>query len=85
LYFENYYEADELWFENHIYPSLMGCLCFFRDVTDDEKKSEIKLQQSEKRFHALVENNEAIISLIDRDKRSLFRSSSSLLVNWMDR
>jgi PAS domain S-box-containing protein len=84
LYFENYYEADELWFENHIYPSSDGLSVFFRDVTD-EKRSEIKLQQSEKRFHALVENNEAIISLIDRDKRSLFRSSSSSkLTGWTD-
>jgi hypothetical protein len=48
-----YYEADELWFENHIYPSSDGLSVCFRDVTD-EKKSEIKLQQSEKRFHALV-------------------------------
>jgi hypothetical protein len=38
----------------------------------------------EKRFHALVENNGSI-SLIDRDKRSLFRSSSSSkLTGWTD-
>jgi hypothetical protein len=26
---ENYYEADELWFENHIYPSSDGLSVFF--------------------------------------------------------
>jgi PAS domain S-box-containing protein len=36
-----------------------------------------KLVQSEKRFRALVENNDGIIALVDRDLNSVFRSSSA--------
>jgi PAS domain S-box-containing protein len=85
VYWENYYELDEAWFENHIYPSSDGLSIFFRDITV-QKNADLVLKQSEQRFQALVENNESIISLIDKDKKSLFRSSSSgRLTGWTDK
>ncbi|UQD56601.1 PAS domain S-box protein [Flavobacterium sp. K5-23] len=85
IHFEDFHESNERWVENHIYPSRDGMSNFFRDITED-KNAEIVLQQNEKRFQALVENNESIISLIDENKKSIFRSSSSERVTgWTDK
>ncbi len=46
--------------------------------TEREKlEATLKLVQSEQRFRALLENNDSIISLIDKDLKSVFRSSSA--------
>jgi hypothetical protein len=37
----------------------------------------LNLKQREQRFQALIENNEGIISLVNRDKKSLFRTASA--------
>lgn len=76
---EEYYALYDLWFESHIYPSAYGLSIFFRDITD-KKKSEEKIEQSEKRFRALVENNEGIINVLDKDLKTLFRSPSSFRI-----
>lgn len=76
IYLEEYYEPYGLWFENHIYPSNDGLSIFFRDITI-EKEANIKIEESEKRFRALVENNEGIITVVDQNLKVLFRSPSS--------
>ena len=76
---EDYYAPSDRWFENHIYPSYDGLSIFFRDISD-KKRSEEKIEQSEKRFRALVENNEGIISVLDKNLKTLFRSPSSLRI-----
>ena len=76
IYLEEYYEPYDLWFENHIYPSSDGLSIFFRDITL-EKEADIKIEESEKRFRALVENNEGIITVVDENLKVLFRSPSS--------
>lgn len=76
IHIEEYYPPYDKWFENHIYPSPEGLSVFFRDVTE-KKKTEDKLAQNEKRFRALVENNEGVISLVDEKLNVLFRSSSA--------
>lgn len=80
VYSEIFYPSSGLWIENHIYPSPDGLSNFFRDITE-KKKSEEKIEQSEKRFRALVENNDGIITLFDENLKTLFRSSSSARTN----
>ncbi len=76
IYLEEYFPPFDKWFENHIYPSPDGLSIFFRDISE-KKKTEEELGQSEKRFRALVENNEGIISLVDEKLNVLFRSASA--------
>ncbi len=52
---------------------------FAHDVTD-RVNSQIKLSQSEKRFRALVENNEGVISLLDEDMMTIYRTPSAIRV-----
>jgi hypothetical protein len=54
-------------------PSIAGIITNFRDITN--QINELKLKQREQRFQALIENNEGIISLVNRDKKSLFRTA----------
>ena len=75
-YLEEFYAPLGLWLEHHIYPSNNGLSIFFRDITL-EKEANIKIEESEKRFRALVENNEGIITVIDENLKVLFRSPSS--------
>jgi hypothetical protein len=39
IYLQKQYSPYEVWFENHIYPSVDGLSIFFRDIS--EKKSQI--------------------------------------------
>jgi PAS domain-containing protein len=57
-------------------PSIAGIITNFRDITN-QINIELKLKQREQRFQALIENNEGIISLVNRDKKSLFRTASA--------
>lgn len=79
-YLEEYYAPQDIWFENHIYPSPDGLSIFFKDVTE-KKRADFIIEQNEKRFRALVENNDGIITLIDENMKTLFRSSSSARLN----
>ncbi|MBF2709055.1 PAS domain S-box protein [Flavobacterium soyangense] len=76
IYLEEHYEPYNLWFENHIYPSSNGLSIFFRDITE-EKTAKNKIEESEKRFRALVENNNGVITVVDENRKVLFRSPSS--------
>ncbi|WP_366183882.1 PAS domain S-box protein [Flavobacterium ovatum] len=75
-YLEEYYPSLDLWFENHIYPSLDGISVFFKDITIQKRNKEL-LELSEKRFRALVENNDEIISIIDKNMNLVFRSAAA--------
>jgi PAS domain S-box-containing protein len=63
-------------------PSVRGIIANFIDIT---KRIAVKLEleQREQRFLGLLENNEGIVSLVDLDKKSVFRSASSeRLTGW---
>ncbi len=82
IHLEEYYSPYNRWFENHIYPSPNGISIFFRDITE-KKVMEEKLALSEKRFRAMVENNEDIISLVDEKSNVLFHSvSAARITGW---
>jgi len=49
---------------------------FAQDITDRHETEQL-LSQNEKRFRALVENNEGIISMLDKNLKTIFRSASA--------
>ncbi len=60
------------------------CAVIFDDITE-QKKSEIKLKESEERFKALIENNQDIISLTDDALNTTYRSpSNERIIGWTD-
>jgi PAS domain S-box-containing protein len=62
--------------------SIAGIIANFIDITE-KINTELKLKQREQRFLGLLENNEGIVSLVDLDKKSVFRSASSeRLTGW---
>ncbi|EIA08467.1 PAS domain S-box protein [Flavobacterium frigoris] len=62
--------------------SVNGIIVNLKDVTESKVAKDL-LEQREKRFYALIENTDGIISLVDESKNSLFRSSSSeRLTGW---
>lgn len=71
-----YYDSKKAWLEINIYPSIHGVSIFFKDITD-KKNAEIIIETKEKRFRALVENNDSLITVIGADLKILFRSPSS--------
>ncbi|NEU58992.1 PAS domain-containing protein [Halorussus sp. MSC15.2] len=68
--FEFYYpEPLTAWFEVHAYPSETGLSVYFQDVTE-RKERERKLDESERRYRALVEHfPNGAVALVDRDLR----------------
>ena len=69
--------AEVLWcFLDVIKLSENRFLGFVKDITA-KKNSEELIVESEKRFRKLVEYNEGIITIIDKDLKTLFRSASS--------
>ncbi|USZ67540.1 PAS domain S-box protein [Halorussus salilacus] len=68
--FEFYYpEPLESWYEVHAYPSETGLSVYFRDVTE-RKRRERELEESERRYRALVENfPNGAVALVDRGLR----------------
>jgi PAS domain S-box-containing protein len=63
-------------FYNIIKISENRYLGFDRDITEN-KIIEAKIIQNEKRFRAMLENNDAIVSLMDDNKHTIFISSSA--------
>jgi PAS domain S-box-containing protein len=79
IHFEEYNNKNKIWLENNIYPSPNGLSIFFRNITN-EKTTNDRIEESEKRFRALVENNDGIITVVDKNLKVLFRSPSSAKV-----
>ncbi|MFT5802741.1 MAG: PAS domain S-box-containing protein, partial [Nonlabens sp.] len=81
--------GNYIWLEGHLNnllddDSVNGVIINLKDVTESKEAQDI-VKQREKRFSALVENNDSIISLTDINKNILFRSSSAQkLTGWTD-
>ena len=64
------------WFELSFKPVPEGILIMSVDISERKKATE-ELARNESRFRGLVENNEGIITLVDKNKQTIFRSSSA--------
>jgi PAS domain S-box-containing protein len=79
IFIEEYDAPSSSWFENQIYPSTDGLSIFFRDISEKKKSDEL-IEKNEKRFRALVENNQGIITVVNKELKVVFRSPSSARV-----
>ncbi|MGG9963726.1 PAS domain-containing sensor histidine kinase [Ferruginibacter sp. SUN106] len=67
-----------------IFEGVAARIILANDITE-RNKAEEKLMASEKRFRALIENNNDIISLMDKSFKVIYRSpSASRITGWTD-
>ena len=59
VFFEEYYQPWDRWFENRVYPSPEGVSIFFHEITE-RKRAERKDKESEGRYRATLENIELL-------------------------
>ncbi|PBQ32506.1 hypothetical protein CNR22_12225 [Sphingobacteriaceae bacterium] len=62
----DFYEPTRTWLENHIYPSYDGLSVLIKDITA-KKGTQLLLEKNEKRFRALIENSEDIITMMNAE------------------
>jgi PAS domain S-box-containing protein len=67
IYFQEYYEPFDKWFENRIYPSAEGLTIYFTDITDHKKADE---QNSI--LLSLIETNDDFIGLASLDGKPIY-------------
>jgi PAS domain S-box-containing protein len=73
--------AEDGWVEQSFIPifdnkrNIKGICCMFIDITY-RKKAQISLEESEARFRSLVQNSNDIITILDKDRRISYSSSS---------
>ncbi len=78
VYLEDYYISYDKWFESHIYPSTEGLSVFFRDITD-RKKTEEKLNKSNRLYNFISQVNQLIVRATDQT--SLFRDVCGIAIH----
>ncbi|MFC5285220.1 PAS domain S-box protein [Pedobacter alpinus] len=75
IHVEEHYKPYDLWFENHIYPSVDGLSIFFRDVTE-RKRAEENLRKSNERFEKATEATNDLIWDWDIINDTYYRSQA---------
>ncbi|HMU11117.1 MAG TPA: PAS domain S-box protein, partial [Ferruginibacter sp.] len=71
VYLETHHIEQDLWFENHFYPSPGGLSVFFRDVTE-KKRAEVALKASEEKRRLIMSS--ALDAIISIDENGLVTS-----------
>lgn len=83
----DYFTPLDLWQENHIYPSPEGISVFVRDISV-QKRGERKLEASESRFRAIIEqfpfpvmtlNNEGDFTTVNKAWETMWKADRSEL------
>jgi PAS domain S-box-containing protein len=74
-----YFEPFDCWVENYIYPSPQGISIFVRDISE-QKRAELKVVNSEKRFRALMQNSADGLILMDADTRITSLTPSAVTI-----
>lgn len=72
---EEFYPSLQKWFEVDIFLSTDGIEVHIQDITE-RKRLEERLQESEKRFRALIEHSADVITLVDLNGTVLYASPS---------
>ena len=55
IYFEDYYEPLDRWYENRVYPSAAGLTIYFTDITE-QKKADLALKESKNYLNNIINN-----------------------------
>lgn len=60
---EAYFRSMDRWLETHVFPSDSGATIYFNDITE-RKKEEIKLSESERRLHSIIQIEPECVKLL---------------------
>ena len=71
IYFEDYYEPLDKWFENRVYPSKQGLTIYFRDITE-KKKADNSIQM----LRSLIDTSDEFIGLASLEGKPFFLNSN---------
>ena len=77
IYFEDYYEPMDKWFENRVYPSSEGLTIYFTDITE-QKKAEITVKESENHVRTILETEPECIKQLNRKGELLYMNPAGL-------
>lgn len=72
-----WHPENDLWLENHIYPSTDGVSVYFRDITQ-KKLTEEKLSKTNRLYHFISDVNEMIIRT--QDEQTLFKEACKIAI-----
>lgn len=72
-----WHPENDLWLENHIYPSTDGVSVYFRDITQ-KKLTEEKLSKTNRLYHFISDVNEMIIRT--EDEQTLFKEACKIAI-----
>jgi len=72
-----WHPENNLWLENHIYPSTDGVSVYFRDITQ-KKVTEEKLSKTNRLYHFISDVNEMIIRT--QDEQTLFKEACKIAI-----
>jgi PAS domain S-box-containing protein len=77
IYFEDYYEPMDKWFENRIYPSPDGLTIYFTDITE-QKKSQLAVKESENRIKTILETEPECVKQLNQKGELLYMNPAGL-------
>lgn len=78
MYLETHHPENNLWFENHIYPSPGGLSVFIRDETE-KKKTEEKIVKANRLYFFISQVNQMIVRTTDQE--TLFKEACRIAVD----
>jgi len=85
MYLETHHPEQNLWFENHIYPSPGGLSVFIRDVTE-KKKAEENLRSSEEKRRLIMNSAlDAIISIDETGAIASWNPQAEKMFGWNEK
>lgn len=77
IYFEEYYEPLDKWFENRVYPSSEGITVYFTDITD-QKKADMSLKESENHLRTILESEPECIKQLNAKGELIYMNPAGL-------
>ncbi|WP_363299759.1 PAS domain-containing protein [Altibacter sp.] len=77
IYFEEYYEPFDRWFENRIYPSPDGLTIYFTDITA-KRKAELALKESENHIRTILETEPECIKQLSTKGELIYMNPAGL-------
>ena len=77
IYFEDYYEPLDKWFENRVYPSSDSITIYFTDITE-QKKADLALKESENRISTILETEPECIKQLNAEGELIYMNPAGL-------
>lgn len=85
VYLETHHIEQDLWFENHFYPSPGGLSVFFRNITE-KKRAEVALKASEEKRRLILSSAlDAIISIDESGAVTSWNPQAEEIFGWTEK